>query len=323
MNPVKPTNSKWAEIKEHGLLGRQIEPLFNQKNSKWFALLALAILGVTLYWAFTYSGPYRYLAELQLKWFGFYEAKLTAFLVMLGLLFGLLGIAAMMKLAFRGAERPAPEMQTSPLAAPVAAPTAIPAQGVQVVQAWLRSCQRAVLYAAPLLVFGVGAYFCYAGMREGDLQQFSAVDFEAGKVQARVLYTEVHGYLSGLYVTSNDYRYMEMTGQRHAIGPARLLVGINEYEIPKLVHREADGTVTIRGVADGALPGDVRYTFQKNGVVVDGAVWVVHAGRDPSWDRQMGVWIMAFGLALAGFVFGWESHRKQKRAAAQSVQASA
>jgi len=327
MNPVKPTNSKWAEIKEHGLLGRQIEPLFrplfSQKNSKWFALLGLAILGIPLYWGFTYSGPYRYLAELELKCFGFYEAKLTAFLVMLGLLFGLLGIAVIVKLLFRGAERPASETQPSPLGRPTMAPAATPTPAVRVVEGWLRACQRAALYAAPLLVFGVGAYFYYAGTQEGDLQQLNAVDFETGKVQTRILYAEVRGYLTGAFVTRNDYRYMEMTSRRDAIGPARLVVGINDYEIRKYVHREADGAVTVRGVADKGLPGDVRYTFGKNGVAVAGAVWVVHAGRDPSWDRQMGLLIMALGVALAGLVFGWESYRKRKGAAAQAVRSSA
>jgi len=62
MNPVKPQNSKWAEIREHGLFGRQLEPAFKPQHGKWVALVGLAIMGITVYWMFTYSGPYRYLA---------------------------------------------------------------------------------------------------------------------------------------------------------------------------------------------------------------------------------------------------------------------
>src|ERR1700674_5925271 len=70
--------------------------------------LGLASVGLTLYWTFTYSGPYRYLAELQLKWFGVYYRELTAIVVILGFL----GIAMAIKLVFRGAERTVPGAPT-------------------------------------------------------------------------------------------------------------------------------------------------------------------------------------------------------------------
>jgi hypothetical protein len=323
MNPVKPTNSKWMEIRAHGLLGRQLEPVFKGQNGKWLALVGLAILGVTFYWTFTYSGPYRSLAELQLKWFAYYGEELTALLVFSGLVFGMLAIAVAIKFLFRGAERPLSKMQTAPMATPVLATPAIPAPAVQVPERWLQSCRLAVMYVTPFLVGGVGAYSYYNGTHEGSLQQLSAVDFESGKVQARAFYADVHGHLSELYISNDSYRYIPMLGEEKAAGPVRLMVGISDDDVLKYLHREADGTFTVRGVTDKGLPSDLRYAFEKNGIAVADPVWVVHAGREPSWDRQTGLLIMGVGIALASFVFGWQAYRKQKGGAAQAARASA
>ena len=40
-------------------------------NNKVMSVVVFAMVGITLYWTFTYSGPYRYLAELQVKWLGY------------------------------------------------------------------------------------------------------------------------------------------------------------------------------------------------------------------------------------------------------------
>jgi len=327
MNPDKPQNGKWAEIREHGLFGRHLEPVFKPQHGKWVALVGLPIMGVTFYWMFTYSGPYRYLAELQLMWFGSYDRNLTCLLVFsglfIGLLFGLLGIAVAIKLLFRGAERPVPGMPTAPIAIPAIAPTAIPETAIQVAERWQRYCRYSVMYAAPLVLFGTGGYSYYNGTHEGSLQQLSAADFQSGKVQARMVYADVRGHLSGRYLSNGDYLYIPMTSEKNAAAPVQLVVGVNEHEMRKYVHRETDGTFIARGVADKGLQGYVKYAFEKSGVTVANPVWVVHAGREPSWDRKMGLSLMGSGAALAGLVFGWQSYRKRKRAAAQPLQATA
>src|SRR5690348_15419283 len=102
------------------------------KNSKLAAVAVLPMVGITLYWTFTYSGPYRYLAELQVKWFGYYVPKLTAMVIILGFL----AIAGVIKVVLRGAERPVP----GPANAPVAA---VPINKVAVPQTWLQDVRYA------------------------------------------------------------------------------------------------------------------------------------------------------------------------------------
>ena len=79
------------------------------KNNKLAVVAAFGMVGIMLYWTFTYSGPFRYLAELEIKWFGYYVPKLTAMVIILGFLL----IAGLIKLVFKGAERPVPGLSSA------------------------------------------------------------------------------------------------------------------------------------------------------------------------------------------------------------------
>lgn len=321
MNPGQPPNSESADINKHRLFGRQLEPMFKQQNGKWLGLLGLAFLGVAVYWDFTYSGPYRHIAEWQLKWFGFYSPKLTVLLIFGGLFLGFLAIATAIKFLLRGAERPVPQLQTTPVATPGVVPTAVRASAPPAADRWMQSVRLGVMYVTPFLVVGVGAYSYYNGMHEGNLQQLTVADFESGRLTARALYADVRGNLSDTYLSNDSYRYIPVLSKERAARPFTLLVGISDGDVLKYLHRGSDGTFSVRGVAEKGLPSDLRYAFEKYGIALADPVWVVHAGRDPARDRQTGLLIMVFGVVLAGFLFGWRAYQKRKSAAPRGVPA--
>jgi len=272
-----------------------------RKTNKFVTASVIVMVGITLYWTFTYSGPYRYLAELQVKWLGYYVPKLTAMVIILGFL----AIAGVIKVVLRGAERPVP----GPLNAPVpAAPTK---NGAPVPQNWLQF----VRYAGPVIVVGFGGWMYFNGTQAGSLQQLTAVDFEPGKLQSRIVYADVRGHLSGTYLNKENYLYIPMYTDAKGKSPVRLVVGVNEKEANKRLHAEADGSVTVRGVADKGLEGDVKYAFEKNGMAVADTVWVIHTGRAPSDDRIAGTILAAIGVVLAGVIFAIDSFKKRKNAA--------
>lgn len=275
------------------------------KNSKVMAAAVFAFVGITLYWTFTYSGPYRYLAELQLKWMGYYVPKLTVMVIILGFL----AIAGVIKVVLRGAERPVPGPANAPIAA-------VPVNNAAVPQAWLQY----VRYAAPLIVVGFGGWMYFNGTQAGSLQQLAAVDFESGKLHSRVVYADVRGHLSGTYLSKENYLYIPMYTDANGKSKVQLVVGVNEKDANKRLHGEPDGSVTVRGIADKGLEGDVKFAFEKNGIAVADTVWVVHAGRAPSDDRMAGIIMMAIGVGLAGLFFAIDSYKKRKNAAVMPVQ---
>jgi len=274
------------------------------KNSRLAAVAVAAMVGITLYWTFTYSGPYRYLAELQLKWMGYYVPKLTAMVIILGFL----AIAGVIKVILRGAEMPVPGAN-----GPVAA---VPVTNKAVPQPWLQY----VRYAAPLIVVGIGGWMYFNGTQAGGLQQLTAIDFGSGKLQSRMVYADVRGHLSRTYLSKESYLYIPMYTEANGKAPVRLVVGVNERDANKRLHAEADGSVIVRGIADKGLEGGVKYAFEKNGMTVADTVWVVHAGRAPGDDRMAGTIMMAIGVALAGLFFAVDSYKKRKNAAMRPVQ---
>lgn len=275
------------------------------KTNKLVPAAVVVMVGITLYWTFTYSGPYRYLAELEVKWLGYYVPKLTAMVIILGFLL----IAGAIKVVLRGAERPVPGSANG-------AATAAPANNAAVPQPWMQY----VRYIAPLIVVGFGGWMYFNGTQAGNLQQLTAVDFASGKLQSRIVYADVRGHLSRTYLSKENYLYIPMYTEANGKFPVRLVVGVNEKEANRRLHVEPDGSVTVRGVADKGLEGDVKYAFEKNGMAVADPVWVVHTGRAPGDDRIAGTIMMAIGVALAGVFFAVDKYKKRKNTAVAPVQ---
>ncbi|HYL87097.1 MAG TPA: hypothetical protein VE263_22940 [Candidatus Angelobacter sp.] len=279
----------------------------NQRINKIGLLLVAIMVGPTLYWGFTYSGPYRYLAELQLKWFGIYYPEITGLIIILGMLC----IAGVIKLVFRGAEKKVPGLQ-APAPSNLTMATAVQ-------QRWVRYLPYLVV---PILV-AVGAHDYYKGAHAGTLRQLNADDFYSGEQQPQVFYADVRGHLSPKYLSRDNYFYVPLTADGNTGTPVRLLVGGNKNEIQKALRREADGTVRVWGIVDQGLEGDVKFAFEKNGYTVSEAIWVIHAGRAPSDQKQLGLFMMGFGVVAAGVVFVAQKFKDRKRAAAKPVQAAA
>ncbi|HXY24506.1 MAG TPA: hypothetical protein VEI73_07630 [Candidatus Acidoferrum sp.] len=263
------------------------------------------VLGFYLYRA------YRYLAEFQLKWLGFYSPKSTAMLIILGFLL----IPVLVKLIFRGAERPVPGMENAN-PAPASSPNAAGGSVAQPLSQYIR-------YSAAVVIFGFGVWCYLNGMQAGNLLELSATDFQSGNLSSRIVFAEVKGHLSGMYIGPNHYLYIPMFGETAGNPPVQLLVGVNENQTKKYLHRDTDGSFTVRGVADKRLSGDIKYAFKKNGIAVGNPVWVVHTGREPGSNRNLGLGLMAAGIVFGAVLFGIDSYRKKRNAAGRPLQALA
>src|SRR6202022_2441560 len=199
-------------------------------KGKWMALTGVGVPGVTFYWMLTYSGPYRYFAELQLKWFGFYAPKLTVLLIIAGLVIGLFGLAAVITSLFRGAERPVPGIAPANVTTPAIAHKATAAPVTQTMGQWLLNIRLATAGIGAILILGIGANTYYNATQEGNLQELSVQDFESGKVQTRPVYADVRGHLSETYLKAEHYLYVPMANEKNAAAPIRLIVGVDEQD---------------------------------------------------------------------------------------------
>jgi hypothetical protein len=174
-------------------------------------------------------------------------------------------------------------------------------------------------YVAPLIIVGFGGWCYYNGTQAGSLQQLNAIDFQQGNVRSRIVYADVRGHLSGMYLGQEHYLYIPMYAEAKGSSSVQLVVGVDENQVRKYVHREADGTFTVRGIADRGLAGDVKYAFEKNGVPVADHVWVVHAGRAPGDDRRIGGILTAMGIVVGILILGIDSYKKKRNATARPL----
>jgi hypothetical protein len=274
---------------------------------KQFLLIA-PIMGISFYWMFSYSGPYRYLAEQQIKWFGWYVPKLTLLLIVLGLF----GIVALGKLILQGAERPAPVL-------PQPAGTAVLGNGA-VATPGAASLQWRMWYLAiPVLM---GGYFYFNATQAGELRQLQAEDFGGGRVTSRVVYADVRGQLSKDYMMDDNYMYVPMRQSNEASEPVHILVGVDKARTKDYLHRQADGTFLVRGMVQKDLGGDVRTAFEKNGMALAEPCWVVRTGRDPQGDRNIALIIIGISAVVGALAAGWAKYKSGRRPAAQAMQAT-
>jgi hypothetical protein len=258
-------------------------------NNKKDLVLGLAVIGLSLYWMFTYSGPYRYLAEFQLRMFGTYVPKLTFLAVTLGLL----GVVVGVRFLLRGAERDA--------------------QGASQANARSSSAQSAASFrispswrlAVLLVPLGLGCYFYFNAMRTRNLQELRAGDFESGRVTSSVLYAEVRGYIDEIYMSKDKYLYIPMREASGSTSPAHILIGVDEKEIQTKLRKQSDGRYITRGMVQSNMDADVKYAFQKNGILIGEPCWVVYTGRDPSSDRKLGLAILGATAVLGALQAAW------------------
>lgn len=259
---------------------------------------AAPILGIILafYWLFTYSGPYRYLAELQLARFGSYSPKIT--LLAICLVFYLLGELARMVL--RGAERPIPVISATAAKVPLPARTSSPN---------LLACRPMIV---SLVILAMGAYFFLNGISAGSLRELQMTDFANDNLPSRTLYAEVRGYADSSYLAENRYLYVPLREVPNSTAPIQLLVGVDENGVNKELSRQEDGSVRVRGMLERRLGNETRCAFEKNGARLAPACWVLRTNRTPAYDMRVGAMLILLSVVLGI----WFSQRSKRRTAA-------
>src|SRR6266550_424857 len=136
----------------------------------WASILLL--MALPFYFMFTYTGPYQWLAELQLRLMNSYSEKLTLVLTMLLVILPAAGIAKLVAVTVK---------RMGPGAGAVAA-VAAGSTGTKAGD-W-RIPQWVILPMLGVIVFGIGAVMYWRGATAGPLTVVSVQELEEGKKPA-------------------------------------------------------------------------------------------------------------------------------------------
>jgi len=277
-----------------------------QQLSRPVLLLTLLGVSITFYFMFTYTGPFQWLAELQLKWAGEYEEKLT-FLFTALLVMAVLGLPLLLikKLG-------------------IANPTTTDAAGNQkpsTISAWFSEFLVIGLVGLGFAIAGVRAY--YIAGHAGPSTAIDVKDLETGQKPAS-LFVTVHGIaipkasVEFGESTSRDQFIPVISGENdpEQTGAHLFLKMRSTESIPATGHDEADypGFLT---PAD--LPGPVRVIMEKQGVLKSADYYVLELNVTP--EKKMAdakiMFYVGAGLVAVGVVFAIFRRLRKPRASQQ------
>lgn len=250
----------------------------------------ICVLAISFYCIFTYSGPYRWLAERQLSIFGAYVPKLTAVIVMLMFL----GLFRVLRFAVGLLGLKIPDR-------PIDRPMFRPRSAVGM----------ALLSAAPFVVVGlfpvIWAMTWYArASSAGPRTEIALTDLEPGKRPAS----------SWVRVQGKALRDMAFTfgpsGSEEVFVPVVAPTAGSSHESHLILKMSkgkpfsADDKAFEGLLAPADLSGPVREKLRRDGVIHGDDYYVLELDRSPSDLRQTGeiTCLIGCGFVAVGVVMG-------------------
>lgn len=248
-------------------------------------ILALASAGATFYLMLNYLGPYQWLAEFQLRRMGFYSEKLTFVLTML-----LIWTALM--------------IVTWPLRRLFSAGGTAPRRGTE--------------FSTSLIVMLIGLGFAFFGVRKlhaaqnaGGLTQITAQSLESGQapqslwVRAEGLPLDRQSISFGQGSSKDSYvPVIAPTNQTLPASGVRLFLKVDRRSVYR---RGSEEPGEYQGMLEHAdLPGPVRVTMEKRGLLKSSDYYVLEVGQNPirkARDGKVMMWI-GLGMTAVGIVIG-------------------
>ena len=129
------------------------------------------LVALSFYFMFTYTGPFQWLAELQLKWLEMYSEKLTLILTMLVLMLPAIAILQLLKVSVKTLGLGSGSNSAS-TAVVGASGTKAPQRAIP---------QWVVFPFLGLISLAIGGYMYWRGASAGPLTEVSLKDLEDGK----------------------------------------------------------------------------------------------------------------------------------------------
>jgi hypothetical protein len=270
---------------------------------------------LSVFFAWTYSGPYRWLAELQLRWMGSYEVQLTFIfsLVLTGAPFVL--VMVIWNKAARAAIGSADGGETAQPA------PSQPASDVAVRQFIGRYGFALTLGAVALAFAGMSAYDFWRVAGASRMIEFSVGQLEQGgsapglwlALRGRKLLDEAQR-IEDSYSSIKDYIPV-VSGNWKAGQPVAAFIEVtNSSRDDQIRNRYIDRH---EGMVDSTgLPGMVRVAFERHGLAPAGNYILVEYGRTPADARKSArdFLIIAGICALAAFAAGaWALYARKKQ----------
>ena len=260
------------------------------------AIFGLA--GLSFYFMFTYTGPFQWLAELQLKWLELYSEKLTLILTMLVLMLPAIAFLQLVKVAMKTL---APGRLSNSTGSTVIAGGASGRKAPD-----FRIPQWVIFPFLGVIALAIGGYMYWRGATAGPLTEVSVKDLEDGKKPASSYLTVEGVPLWKALVSFGDTSkkcYVPLVSRDWKGEAVAVYLECGDDDVPRV--SDPLEMKTFKGMkATGGLPGPVRVSFEKSAFKPAAGYLMIETREEPAKLMGFGKWpmIAGAGLILAGFV---------------------
>ena len=249
------------------------------------------------YWWWSYSGPFRWIAERQLQWFGSYEESITFILTAAVAFAPLLVVGwAVKKLGFAAPAKP----QTQPGES---------SWGMK----WGHYAVSGFFLLIGLIVGGIGVSEYVRATRESRSTPFTLIDIEAGKKVDR-LWVEVEGkplldLAGGMNSSGGERAYVPVVSENWKRGqPIWVYLEVAEHQMDatlKAPRGKYQGMVSL-----GGLPGMVREDFKRRGLMPAEGYVMIDYQEGPEKKLGGAYFLLVTGGAICLFAVGLLAYEK-------------
>lgn len=252
----------------------------------------LVTVAPPFYFLGTYSGPFEWMAEFQLKQWGSYDEKLTLILLVVAWMGMLAGIYRLLRIA--NPSLPSTEDLSS--------------------RDFAQRLERAALVAAPFIVFFVGVYLWFSAQGMKAPQPFPLAAYAAG------------GSLPSHYVTLEDVELLEQEEGMTERSTTKWYVPVvprgsaDGQEVQAFLEFKDRARQSFKPdaplvgmVSYFGLPGLVRNAFGRDGIQPGRRHLVIELGETPKRTEFASYFMMGLAVVLAGVA--WWRARKERLAA--------
>jgi hypothetical protein len=166
-----------------------------------------------------------------------------------------------------------------------------------------RKSNLLLILRAPAIFLGIGlvsaGYFYWTGAQAGKLVHLSTKEFLAKSANASTHYAEITGKISDQIVSRQEAKrtiptlYVPVAEEFKQGTPIQLIIEIRESDVQRYIHRLADSdSIRVRGLIEHGIPGDIKFQFEKQNVIVADNNWVIRPKVNPESRKQSSFFIL-------------------------------
>lgn len=265
----------------------------NNQKLKYLSLVYCAYFALTIYWDFHYTGPVKFLGEMQMSLFGKQWQAVSLMILNLPIIF--LGTYLRNRVQSQN-----PDKEFS-------------ARWNVIDDLTSNQLLKNALMPIIILIIGLIALnITLAQSFSKDIGTITIAQLSSGKIAERSFYANISGYPDpNALVTQKGNRipkvYIALRENSQSNTPVNLIISLEKGDIEEYIHEDPKSeTVTVSGFVTEGGEGEVRTWLEKQGVAIADSYWTIFPGLNLS-NRSRGkyssIFIAIAFVSFAAFIF--------------------